>query len=48
MTRRSGCLWVLGLFIALIILLLMFGGFQKGIKVGAGAQRPPLATSLSR
>jgi hypothetical protein len=40
--RLGGCLlWLLGLLIVLIILALLFGGFQKGTKVnGTG---PPLA-----
>ena len=41
-SRAAGCLlWVLGLIIVLVILSLLFGGFQKGTKVGgAGAPRP--------
>jgi hypothetical protein len=40
-SRLTGCLlWILGLIIVLIILSLLFGGFQKGTKVGAGAPRP--------
>jgi len=37
--RLGGCLlWILGLIVALVILSLMFGGFQKGTKAGlAGA-----------
>jgi len=40
--RLGGCLlWLLGLLIVLVILALLFGGFQKGTKVnGTG---PPLA-----
>ena len=43
--RLTGCLlWLIGLIIILIILALLFGGFQKGTKVGAGA---PAAASLA-
>jgi hypothetical protein len=40
--RLGGCLlWILGLIVALIILSLLFGGFQKGTKAGlAGAPSP--------
>jgi len=40
--RLGGCLlWILGLIVALVILSLMFGGFQKGTKAGlAGAPAP--------
>lgn len=40
--RAVGCLmWVVGLIIVLIILSLLFGGFQKGTKAdGAGAPVP--------
>jgi hypothetical protein len=44
--RLGGCLlWILGLIVALIILSLLFGGFQKGTKaVGlAGSPAPVLA-----
>jgi hypothetical protein len=42
-SRLAGCLlWVLGLIIVLIILSLLFGGFQKGTKAsGAGMPAPP-------
>ena len=43
--RLTGCLlWLIGLIVILIILALLFGGFQKGTKVGAGA---PAAASLA-
>jgi hypothetical protein len=43
--RRTGCLlWVIGLIVILIILALLFGGFQKGTKVGADAR---VAASLT-
>jgi hypothetical protein len=38
--RITGCLlWILGLVVFLVILSLLFGGFQKGTKVG-GAPAP--------
>jgi hypothetical protein len=38
--RLTGCLlWILGLIVVLIILSLLFGGFQMGTKVG-GAPAP--------
>jgi hypothetical protein len=37
--RLTGCLlWVIGLIVILIALALLFGGFQKGTKVGADAR----------
>jgi ABC-type lipoprotein release transport system permease subunit len=41
-SRRSGCLlWLLVLVIVLIVISVLFGGFQKGAKVGgAGAPAP--------
>ena len=51
--RLGGCLlWILGLIVALIILSLLFGGFQKGTKASlAGAYhiagKMPLAVQLS-
>jgi hypothetical protein len=37
--RLTGCLlWVIGLIVILVILALLFGGFQKGTKVGADAR----------
>lgn len=45
---RAGCLlWVLGLIIVVLVLSLLFGGFQKGTKAGAdGAPAPrPVAAS---
>lgn len=47
-SRQTGCLlWVLGLIIILTILALLFGGFQKGTKVGMAADAG-IAASLSR
>ena len=47
--RLGGCLlWILGLIVALIILSLLFGGFQKGTKASlAGAPAPVIAPALS-
>jgi hypothetical protein len=41
--RLTGCLlWIVGLIVVLIILSLMFGGFQMGTKAGgAGVLLPP-------
>ncbi|HEY7147351.1 MAG TPA: hypothetical protein VH637_24140 [Streptosporangiaceae bacterium] len=47
-SRASGCLlWILGLIIILIILSVLFGGFQKGTKVGglAPLAHPPATTA---
>jgi hypothetical protein len=40
--RLGGCLlWILGLIVALIVLSLLFAGFQKGTKAApAGAPAP--------
>jgi hypothetical protein len=40
--RATGCLlWIVGLIIFLVILSLLFGGFQKGTKAdGAGLPAP--------
>jgi hypothetical protein len=40
--RLTGCLlWIVALIIALVVMSLLFGGFQKGTKVGGdGAPRP--------
>jgi hypothetical protein len=41
--RLTGCLlWILGLIVVLVILSLMFGGFQKGTKVGGAGVPLPL------
>lgn len=41
-SRLTGCLlWVLLLIIGLVVASLMFGGFQKGTKVGIGGAPPP-------
>jgi hypothetical protein len=48
-SRSAGCLmWLLGLIVVLIILAVLFGGFQKGSKVGGLGQlarSPAAATS---
>jgi hypothetical protein len=49
--RLSGCLLlILGLIAALIILSLLFGGFQKGTKAtGAPVHRPgPITVAVTR
>ena len=41
--RLTGCLlWILGLIVVLIILSLMFGGFQMGTKAGGAGVLAPL------
>jgi hypothetical protein len=41
--RLTGCLlWIVGLIVALIILSLMFGGFQKGTKAGGAGLPAPV------
>ena len=43
-SRAGGCLpWLLLLIVVLVVLALMFGGFQKGTKSGSLA--PPLTTA---
>jgi hypothetical protein len=45
-TRLGGCLlWLLGLLIVLVILSLVFGGFQKGTKVNGTGPPVPLPVS---
>jgi hypothetical protein len=47
--RLTGCLlWILGLIVVLVILSLMFGGFQKGTKVGGAGRPAPLHFSTGR
>jgi hypothetical protein len=45
--RVRGCLlWLLGLVVVLLVLSLLFGGFQKGTKAGgAGAPAPVSVTA---
>jgi hypothetical protein len=41
--RLTGCLlWVIGLIVVLIILSLLFGGFQMGTKAGGAGVLAPL------
>ena len=41
--RLTGCLlWIVGLIVVLIILSLMFGGFQVGTKSGGAGVLAPL------
>jgi hypothetical protein len=43
-SRRTGCLlWILVLFLVVIILGLLFGGFRKGTKTGSGGLRAPVS-----
>jgi hypothetical protein len=47
--RLTGCLlWILGLIVVLVILSLMFGGFQKGTKVGGAGLPAPVHLSAGR
>jgi hypothetical protein len=47
--RLTGCLlWILGLIVVLVILSLMFGGFQKGTKVGGAGVPVPFSVSTGR
>jgi hypothetical protein len=47
--RLTGCLlWILGLIVVLVILSLMFGGFQKGTKVGGAGLPAPVHLSTGR
>ena len=44
--RLGGCLlWLLGLIIVLVILSLLFGGFQKGTKVNGTGRPVPFSVS---
>jgi hypothetical protein len=45
--RGTGCLlWILAIIIVLVILSLLFGGFQKGTKAGGlGRPAPALAAA---
>ncbi len=47
--RLAGCLlWILAVIIVLIVLSLLFGGFQKGTKAGgAGSPVPPRVTATA-
>ncbi len=46
--RLAGCLlWLLGLIIVLIVLSLLFGGFQKGSKASGTGIPAPLVVSAT-
>jgi hypothetical protein len=46
--RLGGCLlWILGLIVALIILSLLFGGFQKGTRAGPASSRAPVLAAVT-
>ena len=51
-SRAVGCLlWVVLLIVILVVLALMFGGFQKGSKysgLAAGPAHPAVATAFAR
>ena len=48
-SRLTGCvLWVLGLIIVLIILSVLFGGFDKGTSVGGTGPGRPVQVSAPR
>jgi hypothetical protein len=48
-TRLAGCLmWVLLLIILLVVASLLFGGFQKGTKVGTGGAPAPFMVAVLR
>jgi hypothetical protein len=47
--RLTGCLlWILGLIVALIVLSLLFGGFQKGTKAGGAVLVPVPVSAVGR
>jgi hypothetical protein len=47
--RLTGCLlWILGLIVVLVILSLMFGGFQKGTKAGGAGLPAPVHFATGR
>jgi hypothetical protein len=47
--RKSLWLWVLLIFLAILVLGLIFGGYRKGTKLGAPAEPAPVAAwSLGR
>lgn len=46
-SRLAGCLlWILALIVLLIVASLLFGGFRKGTKAGAGPPLPIVASGL--
>ena len=47
--RPAGCLlWVLGLLVLVLVLSLLFGGFQKGSKAGSSGLPAPLVVTAAR
>jgi|tagenome__1003787_1003787.scaffolds.fasta_scaffold19917275_2 hypothetical protein len=47
--RKSLWLWVLVIFLAILVLALIFGGYRKGTKLGVPAEpRPAAAWTLGR
>ena len=47
--KIGGCLlWVLGILVILVILSLMFGGFQKGTKAGGARVLVPYSLTNTR
>lgn len=47
--RRAGCLlWVVILLIVLVVLSLLFGGFQMGTKAGGDGAPAPRPVAVSR
>jgi hypothetical protein len=48
--RLAGCLlWIVALIIVLVVISVLFGGFQKGTKVGGdGAPQPFSVTAAGR
>ena len=46
--RAVGCLlWIVALLIVLLLLSVLFGGFQKGSKLGSGQRVHPAAQVLA-
>lgn len=46
MGRLTGCLvWILALLVILLVLSILFGGFQRGTKVGGDRPARPQAMS---
>jgi hypothetical protein len=47
--RLAGCLlWILALIVLLIVLSLLFGGFQKGTKAAGAGPRVVLSAGQAR
>jgi ABC-type lipoprotein release transport system permease subunit len=48
-SRATGCLlWIIGLIIVLIVLSVLFGGFQKGSRVGGMGMLAQFPASAAR